>query len=342
MSDLIARVEDRAGRITLNRPDALNALTHEMALEMERVLRAWAEDPAVALVIVDATGDRAFCAGGDIQKLYETGRAGDFAYGQRFWADEYRLNALIAGYAKPYVAAMQGFVMGGGVGISAHGSHRIVTETTQVAMPECGIGLIPDVGGSHLLAQAPGHLGAYLGLTGTRMGPADAILAGFADHFVPAARLASVLEEAAEAGDPAAIVMAAADPPPGELAARREAVDAAFASGDAAAILAQLPEADWAGAAAKAIRRGSPLSIACALHTIRAAQREPGVAAALRREYRFVARCMEYGDFLEGIRAAVIDKDRSPQWSAASVEGLTPDRVSAMLAPLPDGDLALG
>ena len=165
-NDLYLRIEGPAGRITLNRPKALNALTYDQANRIEEQLLAWRDDPAVELVMIDAVGERAFCAGGDIQQLYDTGRAGDFAYGRRFWADEYRLNALIWNYPKPYVAFMSGFVMGGGVGISALGSHRIVTDSTQVAMPECGIGLIPDVGGSLLLGCAPGRLGEYLMIPG--------------------------------------------------------------------------------------------------------------------------------------------------------------------------------
>ena len=190
MSDIHIRTTGRAGRITLNRPDALNALTYEMCLAIEAAIDAWATDAQIALVIIDAVGDRAFCAGGDIQEMYDTATRGNFEYGRKFWADEYRLNNKIAHFPKPYIAFMQGFTMGGGVGVSAHGSHRIVDDASRIAMPECAIGLVPDVGGSVLLACAPGRLGEYLGTTGTRMGPADAIHAGFADHYIPARRLA--------------------------------------------------------------------------------------------------------------------------------------------------------
>ena len=187
MSDILIRKIGRAGRITLNRPDALNALTYAMIHDIEAALDAWRDDDEVALVVIDAAGEKAFSAGGDIAEMYRTGTAGDFAYGRTFWADEYRVNAKIAEYPKPYVAFMQGFTMGGGVGVSCHGSHRVVGESSRIAMPECGIGLIPDVGGSFLLARAPGRLGEYLGTTGTRMGPGDAIFAGFADLFIPEA-----------------------------------------------------------------------------------------------------------------------------------------------------------
>ena len=180
MSDIIARIEGVAGRITLNRPKALNALTWDMVTDIEAALDAWADDDAVQLIILDAIGEKAFCSGGDIAEIYATGKAGDYAYGQKFWRDEYRLNRKIYHYGKPFISFMHGFTMGGGVGVGGHGSHRIIGETTQIAMPEVGIGLVPDVGGSLILAKAPGHIGEYLGLTGARIAPADAIYAGFA------------------------------------------------------------------------------------------------------------------------------------------------------------------
>ncbi len=361
-SDIDIRVEGRAGRITLTRPGAMNALTHAMATEIERALIAWRDDDDVGLVLIDGAGPRAFCAGGDIQDLYATGRAGDFAYGRRFWADEYRLNAMIAGYPKPYVALMHGFVMGGGVGISAHGSHRVVCEDAAIAMPECGIGLVPDVGGSWLLARAPGRLGEYLGLTGARMGPADAIHAGFADAFVPRDRWGRMVERLVARGTAEAVGAFETPPPPSAVAALEPALSAPFALPDVDAIRAALsgarladpssagapsadmPRADapladapWAAAARAALDRASPLSLACALAIIRAARTLPRLEDALAREYRFTARCMEHGDFLEGVRAAVIDKDRRPVWR---VEG-TAEQVAAMLAPLLPHDLRL-
>ncbi|RMF34050.1 MAG: enoyl-CoA hydratase/isomerase family protein [Alphaproteobacteria bacterium] len=331
MSGIRIRTEGRVGRVTLARPEALNALTHEMALALEDALRGWADDPAVTMVLIDAEGERAFCAGGDIQRLYDTGRAGDFAYGRRFWTDEYRLNLLIAEYPKPYVALMQGFTMGGGVGISCHGSHRVVCESSRIAMPECGIGLIPDVGGSYLLARAPGHLGEFLGLTGTRMGPGDAIHAGFADMFVPAERWPALTAALVAEPDPAAVLPRFAEPAPDSpLAARQAEIDAVWCGALDEIREGADPEA------AKALARGCPLSLACALETIRAA-RAGGVREALIREYRFTARCMEHGEFLEGIRAAVIDKDRNPHWQVEA----TPERVAMMLAPLGEEELKL-
>ncbi len=340
MTDIAVRTEGRAGRITLTRPQALNALTHAMASAIEDALDAWAEDDAVALVLIDGEGQRAFCAGGDIAAVYETGRRGDFDPARRFWADEYRMNAKIARYPKPYVALLHGFVMGGGVGIAGHGSHRVVGESVQVAMPECGIGLIPDVGGTQLLADAPGHLGEYLGLTGARMGPGDALHAGFADAFVPEAAWPALTAALVATGDPAAAVAATAAPPPeSPLAARAEAIDDAFAAPDLAALAARLEASDWGHGVLKVLARQSPLSMACTLELIRAARRDPGIEKALRREYRFTWRSARDGDLLEGIRAAVIDKDRNPVWRD-TLDSLRPEDVAAMLAPL-DAELDL-
>lgn len=342
--DLIVGVEGRVGRVTLNRPKALNALTYAMATQLEAALRRWAADDAVAMVLVDAAGDRAFCAGGDIQDLYASGRAGDFDYGRRFWADEYRLNALIASYPKPYVALMDGIVMGGGVGVSAHGSHRVVTERTVFAMPECSIGLVPDVGASWRLAQAPGHLGEYIGLTGTRLGPGDVIHAGFADCFVRSERLDDFKAALIAGGDPA-VIDDYAEPRLAEtLADLRNEIDAIFGAEQIAAVAAALETVSgaWAERTLDALRRGCPLSVVCAFEIIRNARHVGSVEEALTTEYRFASRCMEQGDFLEGIRAAIIDKDRMPAWRHACIEEVPREDVRAMLAPAEGGDLNFG
>jgi enoyl-CoA hydratase len=341
MSEVRIRVDGRAGRITLTRPQALNALTHEMARAIDAALVGWAEDPAVALVVIDAEGPRAFCAGGDIASIYADGRQGDFAPAQRFWAEEYRMNARIARYPKPFVALLHGFVMGGGVGIAGHGSHRVVGESAQVAMPECGIGLIPDVGGTQLLADAPGHLGEYLGLSGARMGPGDALFAGFADAFVPEAAWPELVAALAAGGDPAAIEAFAKPAPEAPLAGLREFIDDAFAAPDLAAIGARLEASDWGHGVRKVLARQSPLSMACTLELVRAARRDPGVEKALRREYRFTWRSQTDGDLLEGIRAAVIDKDRKPVWRDTQ-DSLRGEDIAAMLAPLGAQELDLG
>lgn len=333
MTDILLRIEGRAGRATLNRPAALNALTAGMAADLQAALGAWRKDPAVALVLIDAAGDRAFCAGGDIADLYATGRAGDFGFGQRFWADEYRLNATIAEYPKPVISLMQGFTMGGGVGVGCHAAVRVVGTTSQIAMPECGIGLVPDVGGSLLLARAPGRMGDYLGLTTARMGPGDAIRAGFADAFVPEAGWPALIVHLGATGEVDLPVHPRPDAP---LFRHAIDIDALFAAPDLPTLIAGLQTAgtDFAAATLKSVLRNSPLSMAATLALLPRLRGGATIRDALVQEYRFTARAMEHGDFLEGIRAAIIDKDRAPRWRHAATDDLTA-AVAAMLAPLP-------
>ena len=336
MSEVSIRIEGRAGRITLTRPRALNALSYPMVQAVDAALVAWAEDPAVALVLIDAEGERAFCAGGDIAVMHETGMRGDLEFGRRFWRDEYRMNARIAEYPKPVVALMQGFVMGGGVGLGCHAAHRVVGETSRIAMPECGIGLVPDVGGTFLLGRAPAGLGRYLGVTGARMGPGDALLAGFADAFVPEGDWPALVA-ALVAGDLAALQAASRPAPESALGRDAPAIGWAFGAGSIEGVAARLEglAGDWVGAAQKALGRGSPLSMACTLALLQRPAAD--IRAALAGEYRFVHRAMEGGDFLEGIRALIIDKDNAPRWRhAGRVPGA---EVAAMLAPLGDREL---
>lgn len=343
MKDINIRITGRAGRITLQRPDALNAMTYEMCTAIEAALIDWQSNDAVDLVIIDALGTRAFCAGGDIADLYQSGLDKNYAFGQKFWADEYRLNALIARYPKPYIAFMQGFTMGGGVGISCHGSHRIVGETSQIAMPECGIGLVPDVGGSYILARAPGHLGEYLGLTADRMGPKDAIEVGFADYFIPQDRWAALTQELEKTGDAEAVKTYIDKAPAGKLADALPMINSAFQSGDLSTIVSELSHQDssFAEKTLKAMGRNSPLSMACALKIIDHLRDKSGdLEMALRCEYRFTARAMEFGDFLEGIRAAIIDKDRTPNWQHHMSSVPSAD-IEHMLSPLGAMELRL-
>ncbi|MSU89982.1 enoyl-CoA hydratase/isomerase family protein [Rhodobacteraceae bacterium 2CG4] len=333
MSGIRVRTEGRAGRLTLDRPQALNALTWDMVRAIGAALDRWADDPAVALVLIDAAGERAFCAGGDLAEMYRTARAGDYDYGRRFWADEYRMNARIAAYPKPVVALMQGFVMGGGVGIGCHAGHRVAGEDTRVAMPECAVGLVPDVGGSWLLARAPGRLGEYLGMTGTRMGPADAIACGFADRFVPRAAWPELAAALCAGGDVAAIGALAQPPGPAPLLAERARIDRLFGLDTAAAIAEAAAAEGWAGAAA-ALAGNSPLSVCCALALVRGARRVDTLPEALGLEYRFTARSAEHGDFVEGIRAAIIDKDRRPRWRHRALAEVSEADIAAMLAPV--------
>lgn len=334
--DLVVRKAGCAGRITLNRPQALNAVTHEMCLEIERAIDAWRDDGEVALVIIDAEGERAFSAGGDIAEMYAAGTRGDYAYGRRFWRDEYRMNAKLHEYPKPIVSFLQGFTMGGGVGVGCHASHRIVGESAQVAMPECGIGLVPDVGGSLLLANAPGRCGEYLALTAHRMGPADAIHAGFADAFVPEARWEALKDELVDSGNWKRIADAAEAPPEGALEPARSEIDRLFVGASLGEIARALRTDDtpFASDALKRLSRNAPLSMGCAVEMIHRLRGTSSIRRALELEYRFTHRAMERGDFLEGIRAAIIDKDRNPKWRHPSPEAVPEADVAAMLAPL--------
>lgn len=336
MSDLSIRIEGVAGRITLTRPEALNALTWDMCLAIEAAIDSWRDDDAVALVILDAVGDKAFCAGGDIAEMYRSGTAGDFDYGRRFWRDEYRLNAKLAAYPKPIVAFLNGFTMGGGVGLGGHASDRIVGESAQISMPECAIGFVPDVGGSHILAQTPGGVGAYLGLTAYRMSGADAIFAGFADHYIPEARWSEVKSALTEQGDTNALMQHATPAPESALAVIQPALQRFFASADLGEVIAALraDTSEFAEKTLKTLNRNAPLAMAVTLEMLdRLRATNASLPEALEQEYRVSHRIMEHGDFLEGIRAAIIDKDRNPKWRHL-LNDVPAEDIAAMLAPL--------
>lgn len=343
MGDVDIRVEGRAGRITFTREKALNALSYEMCLAIEKAMREWETDPDVRMVLIDAAGEKAFCAGGDIAELYRTGREGNYDYARTFWRDEYRLNNYISTYPKSVVSLMQGFIMGGGVGIGCHGSHRVVGDTSRIAMPECGIGLVPDVGGTYLLAKAPGALGAYLGLTGARMEAADAIHAGFADIYLHEERWPELISVLVSTGEADRVLGYSDAPPDSTLAAAQGEIDHAFGVRGVAAILERL---DMSGtplavAAGKALRRGSPLSMAATLEILdRLAADGISMASALGLEFRFTYRAMEHGDFLEGVRAQIIEKDRKPVWRHG-LDDLPTGDVAAILAPLGNEGLVL-
>lgn len=336
MSDINIRIDGKIGRITLTRPKALNALSYDMCLAIEKALDGWRGDDTVAMILIDAEGDRAFCAGGDIQEMYDTGKVGDFGYGRKFWRDEYRMNAKLFEFPKPVASLMQGFTMGGGVGVGCHGSHRVVCESSQVAMPETGIGLVPDVGGSLILSRAPGRVGEYLGSTGGRIGAADAIYAGFADYFVPQEDWAALTAELVETGDWTAIDRAAKPAPTGELEALRTQIDAHFAGETLRDILITLQndEGEFAAKALKALNRVSPLSAACTIEMIHRLRGSDDIRRSLEMEFRFTFRAMEAGDFLEGIRAQIIDKDRNPSWKHGGPDAVTDMEVAKMLMPL--------
>lgn len=334
--EIVIRREGRAGLITLNRPEALNALTHEMALAIETALDLWRHDATIELVHVDATGRQAFCAGGDIVAIYKEGRAGECANANQFWRDEYRLNWKIANYPKPYVAMMDGFVMGGGVGVSAHGSHRIVTEATHFAMPECGIGLIPDVGMTHTLSKSKGRLGEYIGLTGNKLDGADCIYAGVADYYMNGEKRAALTEALCAHGIEA--LSESIEPvPDAALAQKQSDIDALFAGNS----IAEIGEAiDDNPQFAKGFQRGSPLAMMVYLARLREAREGKTLDEALRDEFRYTSRALLETDFLEGIRAQVIDKTRDPQWTYA-LATIDTTVFNKFFAPAPGGDLEL-
>lgn len=333
--DVVIRRQGRAGRITLNRPRALNALSLDMVRAIWSALRAWRDDDAVALVVLDGAGERGLCAGGDVISLQRAFVAGDGALARTFWREEYRLNALIARYPKPFVPIMDGLVMGGGVGLSAHArDFRIVTERSRVGFPETSIGLIPDVGGTWLLSRAPQPDGLFLALLGQAMTGAQAISMGCADRQVTAARLPGLIAALCTgSADVATIVDQFAEPANGladpVLApALRPVLEAA----DIWTVRRQIAGTDPALLAA--FDQRSPLALAVTFEAVRRARGLPTLEAALAMEFRLAVRLYEAGEFPEGIRALLVDKDRRPRWTPAALADLTADRVEAMFAPL--------
>ncbi|MGW2371278.1 enoyl-CoA hydratase/isomerase family protein [Kitasatospora sp. NPDC001683] len=331
------------GRIVLNRPRALNSLTHGMIATIRATLDDWAADDRVRAVVLTGAGERGLCAGADLRAMHREVVAGG-AGTRAFFRDEYRLNALIARYPKPFVALMDGITMGGGVGLSGHGAVRVVTERSTVAMPETRIGLVPDVGGSRLLARAPGELGTHLGLTSASMGPGDALLCGFADHFVPSARIPELLEALARDAEPATTVAAHAEPPPpAELAEQRDWIDTCYAADTVEEIVERLldsgvPEAKES---AELVLGNSPTAVKVTLAALRRARALPSLEAVLDQEYRISCAALDGPDLVEGIRAQVIDKDRNPQWSPRTLADVTEADVARFLAPREGDELGL-
>ncbi|MFQ1700969.1 enoyl-CoA hydratase/isomerase family protein [Loktanella agnita] len=341
MNDIIIRKTGKAGHITLNRPAALNALTWDMCLAIEAAIDEWRSDSAIQLIIIDGAGDKAFCAGGDIAEMYASSQRQEYDYGQRFWRDEYRLNAKLARYPKPIVSFLHGFTMGGGVGVGCHASHRIVCDSSRIAMPECSIGLVPDVGGSLILANAPGRLGEYLGTTGARMGPADAIYAGFADCFIPEREWDTVKNDLINTGELTAIGAFDEHPGDGAIFANQVELNQHFSRSSMIEIGESLANSDFefAKQALAALKRNAPLAMTVTLDIIRAVREQPDIRTALDHEFRYTYRCAEQGDFIEGIRAAIIDRDRNPRWRHQSWQEVPASEIAAMTAPL--GDAAL-
>ena len=331
--EILFEQRGQLGLVTLNKPESLNALTYGMVTALDAQLDIWAGDDSISAVAIRGAGEKAFAAGGDIRWLYENGRGGKTGEKNfRFFADEYRLNRRIKRYPKPYIGIMDGIVMGGGVGVSIHGSTRIATERTMFAMPETGIGLFPDVGATYFLPRLPGELGMWLGLTGARLKGADAVRAGICDTYVQSEVLEKVLDDLARGGGFSAVP---ADPPD-----MMDDVNTSFGEGSVEAVLSSLEAqgADWAAKQAKTIGSKSPTSTRIAFRQIREGA-GLDFEDCMRLEYRLARYCMTHPDFYEGVRAVILDKDNAPQWSPATLQEATDDFIAEAFAPLGPDEL---
>jgi enoyl-CoA hydratase len=346
--DILFERRGRAGVVTLNRPHALNAVSHDMVRALAQELSEWEAEAAVTRVIVTARGGRAFSAGGDLRSLYDLGRAGRYEDALDFFRDEYLLNACIKRYRKPYVAMIDGMVMGGGVGVSVHGSHRIAGDKFVFAMPEVGIGFFPDIGATWFLPRLPGELGAFCALTGERLDADEATGAGIATHRVASAQFPDLIEALCGSVSVDALLGAFARPPqPGPMAGRRGVIDRLFQGNRVEDILAALDaeatvggtHAAFASNSAALIRTKSPTSLKVALAQMR---RGPMLAftECMRTEFRIVSRVVRGHDFYEGVRAVIVDKDQAPHWQPAALEAVSAAEVDRHFAPLPS-ELAL-
>jgi enoyl-CoA hydratase len=349
MDDILFERRDAAGIVTLNRPKALNAVTHDMVRALRIQLDHWAVDDAVTRVIIVAAGDRAFSAGGDIRVLYDLGKSGRQDEALKFWRDEYPLNVAIKNYRKPYIALIDGIAMGGGVGVSVHGSHRIAGDRFSFAMPEVGIGFFPDVGATWFLPRMPGELGTYCALTGERFGIADAVTAGIATQRVPSVRFAALLDGLAGTVPVDAVVTALGEPAgTGAIGQRKSTIDRLFKGNRVEDILAAIDreadsaggDAEWAQKTAAIIRTKSPLSLKLALAQVRRGKNWD-FKTCMRAEFRIVSRIIHGHDFYEGVRAVIVDKDNHPRWVPATLAEVSDAEVEGHFAPLGQNELVL-
>jgi enoyl-CoA hydratase len=333
--DVLVTVDRGFGLIRLNRPKAINSLTPPMVSAISQALTDWEHDDDISAVVLSGEGERGLCAGGDIVDVVYKSARGDHDLASSFWRDEYLMNAQIARYPKPFVSLMDGIVMGGGVGVSAHGSTRVVTDTTKMAMPEVGIGFIPDAGGTYILSRTPGLLGIHAALTGAPFAAADAIAMGFADRFVPHDKLAEFSDAIVADGIDAALASYATEPPASELLAQRHWIDDCYAGETVENIVAALRghDAGPANDAANLIMTRSPVSVSVALEAVRRAAKLDTLEDVLRQEYRTSCGSLRSHDLVEGIRAQVIDKDRNPKWSPPSLAAVTKADIDGYFAP---------
>lgn len=335
--EVLTNVEGGVGFVTLNRPKAINSLNQTMVDLLATVLMSWEHEDAVHAVVLSGAGERGLCAGGDVVAVYHSARK-DGVEARRFWRHEYLLNALIGRFAKPYVALMDGIVMGGGVGVSAHANIRVVTDTSKVAMPEVGIGFIPDVGGVYLLSRAPGALGLHAALTGAPFSGADAIALGFADHFVPHGDLDAFTQKIVTGGVESALAAHAVEPPPSTLAAQRDWIDECYAGDSVADIVAALRKQGGEPAvnASDLIASRSPIALSVTLQAVRRAAKLDTLEDVLIQDYRVSSASLRSHDLVEGIRAQLIDKDRNPNWSPATLDAITAADIEAYFEPVDD------
>jgi enoyl-CoA hydratase len=338
-TEIVCEKRGPIGLVTLSRPKALNALTLGMVRGLAEALDIWERDPEIMTVLVQGAGGKAFCAGGDIRRLHDLGKAGAYDEAQAFWREEYLLNIRIKTYPKPYVSLIDGIVMGGGVGVSLHGSHRVAGPKYLFAMPEVGIGFFPDVGATFALPRLPGAFGAYLAVTGARIGQADALALGLATHAVGEGAI-EALRDRLIAGEPLAAALAAlsVDPGPSTLLAHADIIEAAFSLGAIESIMAELAaRADDAFAAKtlQGLQAKSPTSMKLALAQMRVGGNLT-FTEAMRLEYRIVSRVVRGHDFFEGVRAVIIDKDGAPRWSPAETAQVADAAIDAYFAPVAD------
>lgn len=347
---VLTKIEGGVGYITLNRPDALHALNLDMCETIFAALRVWAFDPSVHIVMIDhAEGSRGFCAGGDIAMLRNSGMS-DGKEARAFFAEEYRMNAAIKAFPKPYLALMDGVTMGGGVGLSVHGSHRIATERTLFAMPETGIGLFPDVGGGWFLPRLQGELGTWLALTGARLKGADVAAARVATHFLPSELIPNLKAQIVEADFSAGAAEMLGEilarlthaVPVGSFEEHTSAIDGCFAHDRGEDIISALETngSEWALKQVETIRSKSPETVKVALRQVREGSRCETFEDNMRMEYRIGWRKVQSPDFIEGVRAVIVDKDHSPKWAPATLEDVSDADVDRFFAPLGEDELS--
>jgi enoyl-CoA hydratase len=338
--DILFGRDGGVGTVLLNRSKALNAFTLDMYRQLEPMLHQWADDPAVRAVLIEGAGDRAFCAGGDVRRVYEAGKgiSGDPSFTRLFFAEEYRIILGIHRYAKPYIAIIDGITMGGGAGISVNGAYRIATEHTILAMPETGIGLFPDVGAGWRLPRLPGESGMWLAQTGARLRGADCLALGIATHFVESGRVAELKARLVGGeGIEEALAQFRSDPGPAPIAAHRADIDRLFSGESVEAIFAGLAAdpSDWARAQLETLRTKSPQTLKVAFRQLRQGAHVESFAEEMKVEYRIGARVVQRPDFIEGVRAVIVDKDNAPKWSPEALDEVTESMLDEIFAPLP-------